>query len=276
MYRLNRRGPKIDPWGAPQWSKLVTLTVSDADKPKAVLTVSPSWLSPGAPVTLHCEVKDPEAGWRFYWFQAVPKLPENAYSYELLRGSSSGTEQDSYIVHRLKHTVGFMCRAGRGDPEFLTNDSQPKFVWSGDFPSPVSLTVVPNRVQHFTSQSLSLHCEGNSEWTVKKFTQSHQASLCDSRKRSRCEFTTTGEAVYWCETAAGQFSNAINITAHPDIILLSPAHPVTEGDSVTLGCELTTQTLLSNTDFYRNDRIIRNNTNGTMTFAAYPRICGNN
>ncbi|XP_045898687.1 high affinity immunoglobulin gamma Fc receptor I-like, partial [Micropterus dolomieu] len=41
------------------WSDPVKLTVSD--KPQPVLTVSPSWLSPGASVTLSCRVKDPSA-----------------------------------------------------------------------------------------------------------------------------------------------------------------------------------------------------------------------
>ncbi|XP_030581360.1 Fc receptor-like protein 4, partial [Archocentrus centrarchus] len=48
-----------------EWSDSVTLTVSD--KPRPVLTVSPSWLSPGASVTLNCEVEHPSAGWSFYW-----------------------------------------------------------------------------------------------------------------------------------------------------------------------------------------------------------------
>ncbi|XP_051799743.1 uncharacterized protein LOC110967514 isoform X4 [Acanthochromis polyacanthus] len=40
-----------DSYSSTEWSKAVTLSVS-ADKPKAVLTVSPSWLSPGTSVTL--------------------------------------------------------------------------------------------------------------------------------------------------------------------------------------------------------------------------------
>ena len=98
---------------------------------RPVLTVSPSWLSAGASVTLNCRVKDQSAGWRFYWYKTVPDPSDNFYSYELLPGSSSGTEQDSYIVHGQKHTAGYVCRAGRGDPVFYTYYSKPKFVWSG-------------------------------------------------------------------------------------------------------------------------------------------------
>lgn len=101
------------------------------DRPQPVLTVSPSWLSPGASVTLSCSVKDPSAGWRFFWFKAVPKLSDYYYDQELLPGSSNGTEQDSYIVHGQTHTAGYKCRAGRGDPVYYTSYSEPKFVWSG-------------------------------------------------------------------------------------------------------------------------------------------------
>lgn len=91
--------------------------------------MSPSWLSPGASVTLNCEVEHPSAGWSFYWYKAVPDLSEKSSSYELLP-DGSGTAQDSYIIHGQTHTAGYVCRAGRGDPEYHTDHSQPKFVWS--------------------------------------------------------------------------------------------------------------------------------------------------
>ncbi|XP_030286106.1 putative high affinity immunoglobulin gamma Fc receptor IC [Sparus aurata] len=123
------------------WSDPFKLTVSDKE-PEPVLTVSPSWLSAGASVTLNCSVKDQSAGWRFYWYKTVPDPSDNSYSYELLHGSSSGTEQDSYIVHGQTHTAGYVCRAGRGDPVFYSYHSQPNFVWSGDSHSSASLTSV--------------------------------------------------------------------------------------------------------------------------------------
>ncbi|XP_039455867.1 uncharacterized protein LOC120433567 [Oreochromis aureus] len=107
-----------------QYQKNIFLT----DKPRPVLTVSPSWLSPGASVTLNCEVEHPSAGWSFYWYKAVPDLSEKSSSYELLP-DGSGTAQDSYIIHGQTHTAGYVCRAGRGDPEYHTDHSQPKFVW---------------------------------------------------------------------------------------------------------------------------------------------------
>ncbi|XP_035806270.2 uncharacterized protein LOC111571718 [Amphiprion ocellaris] len=124
-----RSRPRDDSYSSTEWSKSITLSVSD--QPKAVLSVSPSWLSPGASLILSCEVEHPSAGWRFYWYKAVPDLSGTSYSYELLPGSISGTEQDSYIIHGKTQTAGFRCRAGRGDPEYYTYYSKPTFVWSG-------------------------------------------------------------------------------------------------------------------------------------------------
>ncbi|XP_045919916.1 obscurin-like [Micropterus dolomieu] len=258
------------------WSDSVKLTVSD--KPQSVLTVSPSWLSPGASVTLSCRVKDPSAGWRFFWFKAVPKLSGNSYDQELLPGSSNGTEQDSYIVHGQTHTAGYKCRAGRGDPVYYTYYSEPKFVWSGDFHSSASLTVSPDRVQHFTSDSVSLSCEGNStEWRVRRFTEddypsySSYCSYWGTMTGSTCSINSywQSDAVYWCESGSGEFSNAVNITIQNEhIILVSPVRPVTEGDPVSLSCKFRTEKLVSDAFFYRNDKLIQNDSRRELNISA--------
>uniref|UniRef100_A0AAX7UAM4 Ig-like domain-containing protein n=1 Tax=Astatotilapia calliptera TaxID=8154 RepID=A0AAX7UAM4_ASTCA len=244
-----------------EWSDSVTLTVSD-NEPRPVLTVSPSWLSPGASVTLNCEVEHPSAGWSFYWYKAL--LPDG-----------SGTAQDSYIIHGQTHTAGYVCRAGRGDPEYHTDHSQPKFVWSADVHSSASLTVSPDRVQHFTSDSVSLTCEGNfTEWRVRKFSEDGRLySDCRRMTGSTCDINTSKSdtAVYWCESGSGEFSNAVNITVQNDgngPILVSPVHPVTEGASVSLSCSLRTQKILSNVFFYHNDKLIENDPRGELKISA--------
>nr|XP_029131813.1 Fc receptor-like protein 5 [Labrus bergylta] len=231
------------------WSDPITLTVLFSS-PQPVLTVSPLWLSPGDSVTLNCEVKHPSAGWRFYWYEAIPKLSDNSYNYQLLSGSRDGTEKYSFIVHGQTHTAGYVCRAGRG--EMNTPYSKPKFVWSGDLPSSASLTVSPERVQHFTSDSVSLECKGNStQWRVK-----FQEKL-------------TRNNVYWCESGSGEFSNAVNITKQKsEIILVSPVHPVTEGSSVSLSCRLRSSDIVSNVFFYLNNKLIQNDTRKELNISA--------
>ncbi|CAI5686294.1 unnamed protein product [Oreochromis niloticus] len=206
-----------------EWSDSVTLTVSD-NKPRPVLTVSPSWLSPGASVTLNCEVEHPSAGWSFYWYKAVPDLSEKSSSYELLP-DGSGTAQDSYIIHGQTHTAGYVCRAGRGDPEYHTDHSQPKFVWSADVHSAATLKVIPDSVQNLMYASVSLTCEGNfTEWRVKRFPSDGPLyySNCGRMTGSTCNISYILTGVYWCESGSGEFSNAVNITVQ---ITVAPSGP---------------------------------------------------
>uniref|UniRef100_UPI0037E85C79 Fc receptor-like protein 5 n=1 Tax=Semicossyphus pulcher TaxID=241346 RepID=UPI0037E85C79 len=247
------------------WSDPITLTVS-YKKPKPVLTVSPLWLSPGDTVTLNCEVEHPSAGWRFYWYKAIPNLSGTSYSYEQLPGSSNGTEKSSNTVRGQTHTAGYVCRAGRGDPVFYTDDSELKFVWSGDFHSSAYLTVTPNSVQQFLSDSVLINCEGNStQWRVRWFPEDYNLVYCSqwgTMTGSTCTIRTysTSNHVYWCESGSGKFSNAVNITKESsDIILVSPVHPVTEGMSVILSCKWKTYGV-PDVFFYRNDKVIQNDT----------------
>ncbi|XP_062300419.1 basement membrane-specific heparan sulfate proteoglycan core protein-like [Scomber scombrus] len=225
-YRCRGRKMKNAEYNSTEWSADIKLTVSD-NKPASVLTVSPLWLSPGDSVTLSCEVEHPSAGWRFYWYKIVPKLSDNSYIYELLPGSINGTEQDSYIIHGPTHTAGYMCRAGRGDPVYYTQYSKPGFVWSGDVHSAVTLKVSPDIVQHFTNDSVSLSCEGNfTKWRVRSFPEDYSdcynwrfmtGSTCNIKRYQQ------SDAVYWCESGSGEFSNAVNITIQndPKILTLS-------------------------------------------------------
>ncbi|XP_013881205.1 uncharacterized protein LOC106530169 [Austrofundulus limnaeus] len=147
------------------------------DKPESILTVSPSWLSPGASVTLSCEVKPPSAGWRFYWYKLVPDLVQKNsaqqryqsvytntynYKYELIYG---GTEQNSYIIDEQRHTAGYSCRAKKGNPEVFNDYSEPKFVWSADSELAASLTVSPENRTLLTGNEVSVNCgETSAEW----------------------------------------------------------------------------------------------------------------
>uniref|UniRef100_A0A8D2ZRB7 Ig-like domain-containing protein n=1 Tax=Scophthalmus maximus TaxID=52904 RepID=A0A8D2ZRB7_SCOMX len=240
-------------WSPTEWSDVFTLTVSEKTLTPG-LQVTPSWLSPGASVTLTCSLEHPSAGWRFFWYKAVPKLPNSYYSYEMLPGSINGTTQDSYIVSGQTHTAGYVCRAGRGDPVQHTYHSGSKFVWC----RALFLTVSPDRVQHFDSDSVSLSCEGNStEWSPTA-----TGPICKQN-------LWLSAAVYWCESGSGQFSSAVNITVHNDgIILESPVQPVVEGTSVTLGCRLKTENVPSNVLFYKNNKLVQHDTRRELTIAA--------
>nr|XP_023990711.1 uncharacterized protein LOC111960148 [Salvelinus alpinus] len=263
-------------------SDAVQLTVSD--QPKAVLSISPQWLNPGASVILSCGVKELSTDWRFSWYRTVPyraglpSLSDKSYSLQPL--SDNVTSEDSYtlIPAGPTPTGGYVCSAGRGDPVYDTLYSEPQFLWSGDLQPSVSLTVNPNRTQHFISKSLSLSCElkGNSTgWRLKRYTETAWTSECPSTWRSITESTCTVTSldtwysgVFWCESGSGEYSNAVNITVNDgDVILESPVHPVTEGDSVTLSCTFRYQETnpKPKTDFYKYGTLIKNETTGEMT-----------
>ncbi|KAL0970139.1 hypothetical protein UPYG_G00237660 [Umbra pygmaea] len=255
-----------------------------SNKPKAVLSSSPQWLNPGDSVTLSCEVKEMSTGWRFFWYKTVPyraELPsllDQSYSVEPLSGN--GTTEGSYSLSLTgpTHTGRYVCRAGRGEPVYYTHYSEPQFTWTGDLQSSVSLRINPNRTQHFSSQSLSLSCDlkGNSTgWRLMRYTETGVKSGCSSNRRSITGFTCTitsthtrDSGVYWCESGSGVFSNAVNITISNDnVILESPVHPVTEGDSVTLNCTYKYESsFIAKVEFYKDGvLIIRNETRGKMT-----------
>ncbi|KAK6291897.1 hypothetical protein J4Q44_G00376820 [Coregonus suidteri] len=260
-------------------SDAVQLTVSD--QPKAVLSISPQWLNPGDSVTLSCEVDKTSTGWRFSWYRTVPNLKEQSYSFQRLPEAGKVTTEDSYtlIPAGPNHTGGYVCRAGRGDPVYDTLYSEPPFLWSGDLQPSVSLRISPNATQHFTSKSLSLSCEekGNSTgWRLMSYRERGVRSGCVSNwgsiTGSTCTisyYTYTGDSgVFWCESGSGEYSNAVNITVNDgDVILESPAHPVTEGDSLTLSCTFRYQetNLNPKADFHKDGVLIKNETTGEMT-----------
>ncbi|XP_010782657.1 uncharacterized protein [Notothenia coriiceps] len=116
--------------GSTKRSNTIYLNVSE--RPLPVLTVSPSWPSPGASRTLNCRVDHPSAGWSFYWYKAVPQKSGYRYSYELLAVSYNRTEKHLFIIDGQTQTAGYVCKAGRGDQVFYTLYSKPVFVWSGE------------------------------------------------------------------------------------------------------------------------------------------------
>ncbi|XP_055085835.1 uncharacterized protein LOC129457209 [Periophthalmus magnuspinnatus] len=256
-----------------QWSQVTKLQVIDKAVP--VVSVSPSWLSPGASVSLNCDVTSPSAGWRFYWYQAVP-LPSGLYSYELLSGDTSGTAHASFSVHGLSSTTGFVCRAARGT-DFYTEYSPPRFVWSADAGSRVAPDVFPKSSQHLTMDKVSVSCgpgSSDEEWRVQMFsltTKSLQQCRSHTTEHTHtCEFSAPPEtrAVFWCESGTGQMSDAVNITIHDAVVLLIPALPVPEGHAVSVSCKLRHSATFSFVHFYKDGQLIQKDSSRQYNISA--------
>ncbi|XP_056608145.1 uncharacterized protein LOC130425787 [Triplophysa dalaica] len=254
-------------------SEAVTLTVSSY-KPKTLLRVSPQqWLTEGDSVTLMCEVNRSSTGWTFSWF-----TEHNLSSGYDLVSDSSGGSKGNYTVSSaaLKHTGVYMCGAERGDPVYHTHNSSTQPLWITGVSSSVSLIIRPNRTQHFSSESLSLSCEdhrNSTGWTVRRYTNTLETCSSSSVRSTGTESTctirsliTSDTGVYWCESESGHKLHPVNISIHNgDVILDSPVHPVTEGDSLTLHC-LYGDKNPSNlrAEFYKDGSVVQNQTTGDM------------
>uniref|UniRef100_A0A8C1LEK3 Ig-like domain-containing protein n=1 Tax=Cyprinus carpio TaxID=7962 RepID=A0A8C1LEK3_CYPCA len=254
-----------------QHSDAVTLTVSD--RAQTDLSVSPQkWLTEGDSVSLICEVNGSSAGWTFSWF-TLTASSDNRYNFQQLSDSSRGTG-GNYTVSSaaLKHTGVYVCRAERGNPAYNTTYSNKQPVWVTGVSPQVSLVISPSRTQHFTFVSLSLSCEDQSNsdrWRVRRYTENEQWEDCSSllwasQTGSTCTFIftfTSNTGVYWCQSESGENYHPVNITVHYDVILESPVHPVTEGDTLTLRClyKFTTPQNLR-ADFYKAGSLLQNQT----------------
>ncbi|GLD72400.1 Fc receptor-like protein 5, partial [Lates japonicus] len=212
-------------------SNIVSLTISD--KPRTTLTPGPTTIPVGDNVTLTCSVEG-SAGWKYEWYR------RSGFSHTLL-------VRDGVINKVISVSQGgtYWCIGGRGNPVFYTYPSDEVSIeitfsnvrvsvtlqhsWPQIFSRETitvrylhpaaSLTVNPDREQHFTSDSVSLSCEGNStEWRVMGFTESGYLSDCSywgKMTGSICSISSlqyTDSRVYWCEFGSGEFSNAVNIT----------------------------------------------------------------
>uniref|UniRef100_A0A672KQ67 Si:ch211-8c17.2 n=1 Tax=Sinocyclocheilus grahami TaxID=75366 RepID=A0A672KQ67_SINGR len=245
---------------------------SISDKAQAVLSVSPqTWVTEGDPVTLICEVYSSSTGWTFSWFTETVSS-DYRYRYELLSDSSRGAG-GNYTVSSaaLKHTGVYVCRAGRGKPVYNTTISNSQLIWVTGVSPPVSLIVSPSRTQHFTSVSFSLSCEDQSNsngWTVRRYTDiwglEDCSSLSGSQTGSTCTIRSTtpyDTGVYWCQSESGEKHHPVNITVHFGVILESPVHPVTEGETLTLCClHQNTTSLNLRADFYKDGSLIQSQT----------------
>ncbi|KAL0147468.1 hypothetical protein M9458_057231 [Cirrhinus mrigala] len=218
---------------------------------QAAVRVSPQpWLTEGDSVTLICEVTGSSTGWTFSWFRDDDHLSDSS------RGAGG-----SYTLSpaALQHTGVYTCRAERGRPAYYTNYSNTQPLWITGVSRSVSLVVSPSRSQHFSSDSLSLSCEDQSNSTG--WTDLHVEIV---------SLSTSDTGVYWCQSESGEKRHPLNITVHDgDVILVSSVDPVIEGDTLTLHClHRSTNSPILRADFYKDGSLIQNQTTGEMNITT--------
>ncbi|XP_051754747.1 titin-like isoform X2 [Ctenopharyngodon idella] len=248
-----------------QRSDAVTLTVSD--EAQAAVRVSPQpWLTEGESVTLICEVSGSSTGWTFSWFRDHDHLSDSS------RGAGG-----SYTLSpaALQHTGVYTCRAERGRPAYYTRHSSTQPLWVTGLSASVSLVINPSRSQHFSSDSLSLSCEDQSNsagWTVRRYTDK-DTKTCSTQTGSACvieSLSTSDTGVYWCQSESGEKRHPRNITVHDgEVILVSSVDPVIEGKTLTLHClHRSTNSPILSADFYKDRSLVQNQTTGEMSITT--------
>ncbi|XP_062371984.1 high affinity immunoglobulin epsilon receptor subunit alpha-like [Sardina pilchardus] len=272
---------------------LFILQFPQVRKAHAVLSsVSHIWLTEGDSVTLTCDIRGSTEGWRFHWYKTAPYRPgfpqvvheSSGYYIEPVDG---GGGDSSYTLSPagLRHTGVYVCRAERGEPAYHTEFSNAWPVLVRGVSPPASVIIHSNWSQIFTSEPLSLSCgvQGISTgWRLRWFTDSGEKSKCSTDWRSEtgssCSISSASSSdsgVYWCQSESGEQSHLVNITVyHGDVILKSPAHPVTEGDPLTLRCRYRYQPSNISADFYKDGTLLQTSTTGEMTIPAVSKSHG--
>ncbi|XP_071382016.1 sialoadhesin-like isoform X1 [Centroberyx affinis] len=232
-------------------SSTVNITVTGG----AVILQSPVLpVMEGAAVTLNCTTKTPS------------NLPAGFYKDgSLIRTESTG----QMTIHHVSKSDEGLYKCHISGP----GESPPSWLLMEAVSPPASLTVTPGRSQLFEYERLSLSCEEQIGWRVRRSGPTGgRLSACGddwgSPTASGCSLLTTkrsDSATYWCESATGQRSTSANITVHDGaVILQSPVLPVMEGAAVTLNCTTKTPSNLP-AGFYKDGSLIRTESTGQMT-----------
>uniref|UniRef100_A0A8C1XMV4 Si:cabz01036006.1 n=2 Tax=Cyprinus carpio TaxID=7962 RepID=A0A8C1XMV4_CYPCA len=266
-------------------SAAVTLTVSDL-KPKPELTSDPAGAAlTGNTVTLICHM-NPATGWDFYWYRHT-------------LNSETKTQTNSYRVKIDSVSDGgqYWCRAGRGKPVYYTQYSDA--LWVNVTVSPKAVVTVRPDERVFRGETVALRCDikwgGDTEWTYRWETEGtnwykNSADRCTKEcSNSETDNQKNRNAVSWCleqelnissvedfhsgkyscrgqkNTQCSQRSDAVTLTVSAEAqaaVRVSPQPWLTEGDSVTLICEVTGSSTGWTFSWFRDDDRLSDSSRG--------------
>ncbi|XP_042582653.1 Fc receptor-like protein 5 [Cyprinus carpio] len=241
-------------------SAAVTLAVSDL-KPKPELTSDPAGaVLTGNTVTLICRM-NPATGWDFYWYRHT-------------LNSETKTQTNSYRVKIDSVSDGgqYWCRAGRGKPVYYTQYSDA--LWVNVTVSPKAVVTVRPDERVFRGETVTLRCDikwgGDTEWTYRWETEgtNYQYNSVSTQELNQSvevfhsgKYTCTGQT----GTQRSQRSDAVTLTVSAEAqaaVRVSPQPWLTEGDSVTLICEVTGSSTGWTFSWFRDDDRLSDSSRG--------------
>ncbi|XP_073330726.1 Fc receptor-like protein 5 [Pagrus major] len=218
------RGGRGEPVYYTEYSDPITINKNVHNK--AVVTLQPNWseIYRGERITLRCEIqRGRDNKWTYEWTKDNLNTPPTSNEYRIISATNA-------------HSGEYRCKGRR--------DSYSSTWWS----DAIKLTVSSNRPKAElraddrdipVGGSVTLTCSVNPSagwkyfWYRGEKTSEPLTTQLSAGRRSVSE-----EGVYWCRGGRGEpvyyteYSDSITISKNDgDMILLSPARPVTEGES---------------------------------------------
>ncbi|KAL7875672.1 hypothetical protein AOLI_G00106350 [Acnodon oligacanthus] len=233
------RGERDNRPSSSQYSNRVDLSVEEKPKPELTSSHKGAALT-GNPVVLYCKL-DQSAGWRFYWFRHS-QSPEN----------ETKTETHSYTISSVSVSDGgqYWCRAGRGNPVYYTHYSDA--LWINTTESPKAVVFIKPDKQVFRIETVTLRCDiqggGDTEWRYSWNKDDHTHNSLSTTKENTIYYVKESDSgKYNCrgerrsDSQRSKVSDAVTLTVSDRaqaVLRASPQSWLTEGDSVTLSCEV--------------------------------------
>ncbi|XP_046707401.1 Fc receptor-like protein 5 [Silurus meridionalis] len=215
-------------------SDAVTLTVSEKPKPELTSDLKGAALT-GNSVTLYCTLKLQSAGWKFYWRKDTQRR-------------DTETETHFYTIRSVNVSDGgqYRCKAGRGNPVYYTHYSDALWVNVTENLKPVVIIKPDNHV--FRGETVTFRCEiqggGDTEWQYSWYKNNNplyhntqEFSLNSVKHDNSGKYTCRGLS----NNQRSEINNAVTLIvsdAAEAVVSVSPQSWLTEGDSVTLNCEI--------------------------------------
>ncbi|KAM9501083.1 cell adhesion molecule CEACAM5-like isoform 2-T2 [Clarias gariepinus] len=213
-------------------SDAVTLTVSV--KPRPTVRVNPQHpVYTGDTVTLTCDLQQ-GTGWKFIWYK---------YN-QPLSGEQKSTNTLNVTVDKAGE-IEYDCCAHRGD--YYTDYSEPVKITVKERPKAV-VTIKPD-THVFIGERVTVRCDiqggGDTQWTYSWYkdkryrgNMNQEFTISSVRDSDGGGYTCTGQN---SNSQNSETSDAVTLTVseRPAVLSVSPQSWLTEGDSVTLNCEIT-------------------------------------
>ncbi|XP_031440373.1 Fc receptor-like protein 5 isoform X1 [Clupea harengus] len=229
---------KISNDGSYSKSNAISLTVKEGI-PRPVLSSDREPVFTGNTVTLRCDMGQ-STGWRFYWYRNTqtsdPVAQADGNSYSIISDKVSDGGQ-------------YWCRARRGDPVYHTQYSDAVEIKVTVNPKAVA-TPLSNWTNIFIGETLALRCDIQGE-------EHNDWQYSWDKNRTSLEYQWQNYTIYFAleshsgdyscrgtqrrDSQTSEISEAVRVTVSekPNPVLRGPSQTwLTEGDSVTLSCEV--------------------------------------